>query len=74
MEGARLIASAPTGDFRRSSAIRRGGTKRAEWKAKWATFGGIIWCRFRKVKDLEERNELLLITGDALPQRLLLAT
>src|SRR5207237_5835505 len=30
-----------------SSAIRREETRRAEWKAKWATSGAIIWCRFR---------------------------
>src|SRR5436305_6781779 len=40
-------ASARTGAFRRSSAIRRAGRRRWEWKAKWAPSGAIIWWRFR---------------------------
>jgi transposase len=47
-ETERLIAFRSHWDFRRSSAIRRGATRRAESRAKWVTSVGIIWCRFRR--------------------------
>ena len=46
-ETERLIAFRSHWGFRRSSAIRREATKRAEWKAKWATSGATIWFRSR---------------------------
>jgi transposase len=46
-ETERLIVFVRTGAFRRSSATRRGATRRAAWKARWATSGATIWCRCR---------------------------
>ncbi len=42
-----LSGSAPTGDSRRSSALRARDTRRAAWKGKGDSSGETIWRRFR---------------------------